>query len=813
MKLRFVLFLTFCFCSYSFSQLTPAKPFIINGQVIDSTEQKGIPFATVTVYKQPNNEIEKRFATDVDGNFSVKITAAGNYKVTMQSISFETLSKAIELKENHTLNLGKIILKDDTKEIEAVQVTTLRPLVKMSIDKITYNSESDPDAKTATVLDMLRKVPLVTVDGEDNIKLKGGTNFKIFMNGKPSAMLNNNAKDVLKSMPASAVKDIEVITSPGAKYDAEGIGGIINLITEKKSLDGYTGTVRANYNTQGSSSTGIYVAVTKGKFSVSTNLNLHYYERRNNSSSSRENFTSTDNHYIYYNGNSLNKNTYMWGEGQASYELDTLNLISASFNLWGAQGRSNPYQFIDVQNDKAISTQQYTMNSHNKYMYGGPEGNIDYQHIFKQNKEQILTFSYKINYNPTNNNGISDMNGILNFTDLHQKSDNKAYSTEQTFQADYVHPLTANQKIESGLKGIIRQSSSNTDYYVYINNQFELNPARKSDFDYTQNIYAAYTSYDLTINKLGLKAGVRAENSYTDGKIITVKENNFTNKSLEFVPSASVSYQLKPSQSLKTSYNMSIQRPGIWYLNPYVNDIDPKNISYGNPNLNPEKYHNLDLSFSNFAEKVNLNISAYYSFCENSIENITTVTQDTSKSTYYNIGKRNSAGLSLYGSLKIGSNFNISSNSSVNYSNTQNTLDEDMKNSGWGGNVSLETRYTIGKGYRLSVNGGYYFPYIELQSKSSAFYYTNFTINKELLNKKMNISLSARNIFWKTINYEYKTFGKNFYQNNIYSNPGQTFSFSISYRFGEMNKEVKKAQRGISNDDVKSGGKGSGGGN
>jgi outer membrane receptor protein involved in Fe transport len=797
-----------------FSQSSSGFSCNVKGQAVDSASGESIPYATISVYKMPGNKVEKRLASDGNGSFSITLSQSGLYNITVQAVSYKLVTHSVEIKEKGTLNIGKIILSENKQEIEAVQVIAMKPLVKVAIDKITYNTESDPDAKTVTVLDMLRKIPMVSVDGDDNIKLKGGTNFKIFLNGKPSAMLNNNAKDVLKSMPASNVKDIEVITSPGAKYDAEGIGAIINIITVTKSNNGYNGSVRASYNTRGSVSTGLYLAMTSGKFSFSTNLSMYSYNQSGmRNTIYRENFASTNSHYSYWDGQSKYKGMSPWGDGQASYEIDSLNLITAAFNFWAGSGSSTSVTDVNIQNNQFVRMQQYKMSIDNSYLYGGPEGNIDYQHISKRNKEEIFTLSYKGNYNPNNNKNTSDFENIYNYIDSHQKTKNEAHSTEHTIQADYTFPVTKNQKIETGVKGIFRINSSKTDYYTYNNGDYVYNSSLKNDLDYDQYIYAAYLSYSINFSKFGFKGGLRAEDSKNDGTVTSQATTNFSNKNLEYVPSLNLSYQITPSQTIKTSYSMSIQRPNIWYLNPYVDNSDPKNISYGNPQLNPEKIHNIDLSYSNFNNTTNLNISLYYNFSNNGIDNIITVKGDTSISTYANIAKRHTFGSSVYGSLKIGQKFNININGTAVYNKAYSNQNSSFGRSGWGGNISADCRYIFDKGFSVSSYGGYYFPEIGMQYKGSSFYYYSLNLNKELLNKKMNISLSANQIFTKNIDFYSYTYGTDFYQTSHNYRPRRSVSITLSYKFGKMETQVKRVQRGINNDDVKSGGKSSNGGN
>ena len=214
------------------SQLRSEASIKIKGQIADSINFSSIPYATITIMKLPGNIVEKRVAADINGLFETSVKTSGNYLLIANSLGYNPVQKPFSVKDGQLqFDFGKLTLKQSSVELGEVQVVADKPLVKVEADKLSYNAESDPDTKSSNALDMLKKVPLITVDGEDNVQLKGSSNYKVFVNGKPSTMASNNTKDFLRNLPASSIKNIEVITSPGAKYDAEGVGGIINIVT------------------------------------------------------------------------------------------------------------------------------------------------------------------------------------------------------------------------------------------------------------------------------------------------------------------------------------------------------------------------------------------------------------------------------------------------------------------------------------------------------------------------------------------------------------------------------------------------------
>lgn len=802
MKNFFFLILGFVLPLTVLSQKGPEASYIIKGQIADSVSQSSIPYATITIMKSPENSVEKRIATDADGKFEASLKGTGNYLLIANSLGYTSTKRLFTVENNKTLDLGKLILKQSSVELGEVQVIGEKPLIKVESDKLSYNAESDPDTKTSNALDLLRKVPLVTVDGEDNVQLKGSSNYKVFVNGKPSTMATNNTKDFLKNMPASSIKNIEVITSPGAKYDAEGVGGIINIITQKKTLNGYTCSVNAGVNTLGAVNGGFSYSATMGKLGVSTSLYDYYQDNPYYKSTS--NTIDNSSYTTISNGRSKYRGMSPWGEGELSYEIDTLNLINVTFSLWYAQNTNLSRTRTSV-SDSTLKV--YDMAGKNKYTYGEPEGSFDYQHTSKHNKEQIFTLSYKVNYNPTGNDGESDINNVQNYIDSWRKSDNSAYSVEHTFQTDFVKPIVYNYKLEMGLKYILRNNNSTTDayYYDFVNSKFVFDPTKINNFDYTQNIYAAYLSVNKNIKKFGFKAGLRVEDVNTDGTFTSSTYSNFKNTNFEYVPSATISYQISESNNLRLSYSKRIQRPDIWYLNPFVNDLDPKNVSYGNPNLDPERFHNLELNFGSFSKMGNVNITLFNSFSNNGIDRYTDLKNGVHITSYGNIDKIQTWGISTFASIRIGKKLSTSINSSINYNSIESSDSTNLKSNGWGYNIYGNLQYTIGKGYKVSGYGMYFKRSAQLQTKMSAFYNMGVSFSKSMLKDKLVLSISARNIFWDKMKYSYKIEGPLYSQEYEMYRPGRSFGFNISYRFGEMNSQLKKTQRGIQNDDLKKG--------
>lgn len=815
-----------------------AADYTIKGQVVDSLSNETVPYATLSIAlaNAPQKAI-KLLACDDDGKFTTTLKQPGTYIMSMQSLGKLPAVKRFTLSEGKkSLNLGKLFMNDDTQQINEVTVVAQKPLVTVEVDKITYSLDDDPEAKTNNALEMFRKVPMITVDGEDKIQLKGSSNYKIYMNGKPSNLLSGeNASDVLKSMPASSIKNIEVITDPGSKYDAEGVGGIINIITSKNAMQGYTGTVRANASTLGSFGGGGYVSLKVGNLGLTANYG---YNNRNSPWNDSHSERETDEDRLaegrptklIEDGRSKYKGPFQYGYLEASYEIDTLNLISVGANLF--RGKSKNLSELDAVlnplGDEFNSSPIYKFhrNSVSEGTFGSTDLNVDYQHSTSK-KDELLTVSYRFSQSPNDSESNTELSDVVNYylsNEYPKWNINDASTIEHTGQIDYTTPLFNKQTLEAGVKYINRQNKSNTLEQIYNDStkMWEDHSRDNSQFRHTQHIYSAYLGYLIRLNKFGIKAGVRAEGTSLKAEFARKPDMDFSTNYFDVVPNATLTYQIDMSTQIRLGYNMRIQRPGIWYLNPYINDVDPQNISQGNPNLDSEKSNNVNLNFSKFTQKFSINASLSYTFVNNPIERYSFTADfpvDDPRSqyngamwnTYDNIGKKQQVGMFLYGNWSPTTWFRIYMNGGLDYTDLKApTLD--LKKDGVSGRVFAGTQFTLPKDFRINLNGGYFSPWIMLQGKQSPFYFAGLNVSKDFLKKKLSVSVGANNPLWKTMKMEMTTNGEGFRNVSTNWRSAREFRFSVSYRFGTMKGQIKKVRRGISNDDSKGGGENNQGG-
>ena len=722
-------------------------------------------------------------------------------------------------------------------ELQGVEVVKQKSLVKSDIDKITYDIENDPDSKSNTVIEMLRKIPMVTVDGEDNIQVNGSSSFKVYVNNKPNQMMSKSPKEVLKSMPANSIKKIEVITNPGPKYDAEGVGGILNIITHGQGIEGYTATFSGNVSNRGAGGSA-YATVKSGKLTMSGNYNYSYSSSpRSYSGGSRKtigNLTDSSSD-IENEGWSDGNDRFQYGTLEASYEIDTLRLLTASFDLWGDNYKSYNERSV-IATSPLTNNQLYRYNTvgNSKSSYSSVYGSIDYQRSFSV-EDRLLTFSYRISTGPDKSDSYTnyqDMQAAEGWEDVVQRLKNQHYdnnenTTEQTFQVDYTTPFSKIHTLETGLKYILRNNTSEDDRYEQLalnSGDYTYDTEHSSHYKHRNDIFAAYLGYGLKLKKFTGKLGMRYEHTLQDVEYKLGRGDDFTKHFNDFVPSASIGYKLAQTSNLRLGYDMRIYRPGIWYLNPYIDDTTPTNIRQGNSYLDSEKNHSLSLRYSNFTPKFNINLTLLYGFTQNSIESVTKLIPDTQipglknptgkdvlYTTYENIGHVEGTSLTAYINWNATKNTRIYMNNRLSYTdmNDGGTL----RNHGWNLYAYGGAQQTLPKDWRLSFNIYAITPRVTLQGRGSSYSSYSLSIQKSWLKKRLNLTLSASNFLKKYKYYNSSMDDSFFHSDNWSKSDVQRFSLSISYRIGELKASVKKAERTISNDDVKGGGNNSGGSN
>jgi hypothetical protein len=796
--IRYLTLSIFILCVYtSLTSQAQEKTYQLKGVITDSLTQKPGEYFTIALKK--DSTVIKSVISDEQGRFSFASLNSGQYSLIVGSIGYQ--SKQIPVKLNNDVDLGKIQMKTQGSNLNEVAIVGSKPIIKQEPDRIVYDTQADPESKVLTVLDMMRKVPLLSVDADDNVKLKGTGNYRILINGKPSGVLTRDPKEYLRSMPATGVQKIEVITTPPSKYESEGLSGIINIITSKKVANGYNGNVNARMQQPFSPGVNANLTIKQGDFGANlyggTGVwrvdGIRVTDIRN---SKGEGPKSS----LYSSGNQKIDNFWAWGGGELSYEIDSLNLITAEINPYGGYNQQDLGQRFDITNGTTSST--YQMNSSTRYQWRGTDYTVNYQKGFKGKKEHLLTFSYKFfdNREPQTN----DVR-FLDFADPNYKQENISTSKEQTAQLDYINPFKT-ITIEAGVKAILRSGKSNFQLLEFNNtsNSYVLDPAQSNVYSNDQDIYGVYNTYTLKMKDWTFKAGARLEGTYVTG-VFESTNSNVKTQYFNLIPSISFNRTLKNSQSVSLGFTQRIQRPGIWDLNPFVDKSRPNFEYVGNPDLDAVLSNNFELTYSNF-KKGSLNVSLTYNFANNTQQRVFQYIQaeNLTRVTSLNIGKDRLLGTNVNFNYPITSKWNLSLSGNLNYIWLEGMINGVLaKNSGVTGYASFNSSYKFEKTWKATISGNYGAPDVMLQGQSNNYYYLGFGGSKDIIKDKLTFSASVANPFQKFRAYRNYTEGPNFTQERIRENYFRRIFCSLNWKFGKLEGSIKKNERSINNDDTK----------
>lgn len=782
-----------------------AQSFSVKFTAKDTTGE-GEPFATVRIYQATDTtKAVKIGVTDIDGKYSETLAALGDYQLMVSAVGKVTATRGFQLsKQNPSVDLGVILMRQAGNVLGEVTVTAQAPLVSQEIDRLNYNVQSDPESKVKNTLDMLRKVPLVTVDGQDNIKVRGSGNFKIYKNGHPDPTLSQNAKDVLKAIPASMIKRIEVITEPGAKYDAEGVAAILNIVTtESSSMKGVTGTVYSNVNNMGTVGAGGYITTQVGK--VTTSLNYGYNHGPRSQSKQRNegvtHYGNTGNTLSTTGAGDASVNVH-YGNIESSWEPDTLNLLTLNFGGYyydyTADGTGT-----SVMTD-AAGQQLYAYNSRahmpgtNYYSF---DGRFDYQHKTHV-KDEALTLSYMISTSRSHNKTDYDYEDMVNFplpyTGYRQRTSEDYL--EQTGQLDWTRPFLTHNKFETGLKYINRLNKSHTTMdYLGTDAMQDLN----NRFRHLTQVAAAYASYTYSNGPWAARAGLRYEYSYLKASYPDGSQESFHTSLNDWVPSASLSYMPSWQNTFKIAFATRINRPGISYLNPAVVST-PQTKSFGNPNLKSVRNYSVSLTYMHNSAKLSFQVAPMWAYSDNGIGAVQTAEGDQTVTTYGNVIRSLAWGSSQFLQWRVTDKTSLQVNADVSWTSTK-APSLDIKASGW--NYSVWANASQDLPWKLKLSGylGAWHNAPDLYGHFSGPVWYGFSLQRSFLKEdRLTVQLQAQRPFsdrytcWKSYTDRGDYTGRNFQ----WGRQGQSYQISISYRFGSLKAQVKKTDTTIENNDV-----------
>ena len=809
----------------------------ISGKVKSINDKSNLEFASVSLFKSNNKDLVEGTITDSKGRFIFKSIETGNYILKISFIGFE--SKEIILSTNKfepNFQNNNIYLNTDSKLLEEINIKDEKAIYETRIDKIVYNAENDLNDAENDATDVLRKAPLLSVDLEGNVSLRGSKNIKFLVNGKASSFFSSDVSTALQMIPADQIKKVEVITSPGAKYEGEGDAGIVNIITKKTIIDGYNATLNTMIGSKVTRN-GFSLNLGKGKFGLSSRANFYgsWPGRIGKNTYTRydwENIIDNDTinlNQLFQNGKTENYYQGYRGSLNAYYDFNDYNSINSSLSFGGRTSPSkkeNSVNYINSTVDSLSYLSDYLSDKTDRSL--NIEWTTDYTKKFKDNDERELSFAIQLGGDINDGNTIIDenINSILRST--YNQNDEKVI--EETFQVDYSHPLGKSKSIDKnsndsrknnfsnkakGKKWRGKKSNSNKiEFGVKIINRDremaysnQLNNIYKSSekFDYNQHVISSYVSTEISMKKgFGLKTGVRYENTQSSGNWKNNSESPFKNNYGNLLPSFVISKSFSPMRSIKFSYNQRIRRPSVRNINTNENFDDSRNFTVGNPQLKPTRSEQYEFTLNSFGKILQGSTQLYYKHSNDVIESfLDTIQNGSSISTYKNIGETRQLGISFFGSMRLNKLTLRGSFDLYNYSGKDISLGYEE----WTESVVLYSyyfggSYNLGKNWKAETFGFFRSPTQTIQGTSTSFSMISFGINKAFKNKRGSIGIRIIEPFNKNKIFETDLSGEFFSQSSITTTPFRSFGISFKYTFGKLNFKDSKKKTNINNDDI-----------
>ena len=779
----------------------------ITGAVIDSLSQQPVGFATISLRRAGRDKIINGTLSEDNGKFSFANISPGKYDIEISFIGYDKkLRSNIETtKKNPDNNIGMLYMLPTDYLLQEVEVKEKRALFEHKVDRIVFNVEDDSSVSGGDASDVLRKVPMLSVDLDGNVSIRGSQNIKILINGKPSGMFSSNVADALKMFPADEIKRVEVITSPGAKYDAEGSGGIINIVTKKSNIEGVAGSINATGGNR-QNRTFINFDAGKGRFGSTLNGSVFWSVPQDGKFTfERSDDTPQGQRILTQSGITNTSRLGFRGSASAFYDINAYNSLNTSFSTRG-------FGFDTDGNTSGslvspIAGQNLTFDRHNigDNIFEGFDWNTDYTRKFEGSDVQELVFAYQLSRNNQDQDNTVFETSSIEFLNRDELIFNDSDNFEHTGQIDYTHPVSKKVKLEAGAKAVIRDITSDYQYSVRdfgSTGDYVLDAARSNIFNYDQNVLAGYGQLSFPIGKLQFIGGLRYERTEIGGTFDRA-EFDFSKDYDTWVPSFTISKPLPKFRNLKLSYSKRIQRPSLFYINPFNNTTDRTNVRVGNPRLNPETTHQIEAGYNTRIAGFNIFGSAYFKRTNDIIEQILSINDNgISINTYDNVGRNNSFGINMFVNKSI-KKLNIRFGGDIFSYNGEGIVNGEARaNQALQYQIFTSGEYSFTGTVKADFFGFFRSDQPTLQGSTPSFSIFGIGLRKDL--KQWSVGIRIIEPFSKNKSFNTELEGQGFRQVSGFELPFRSFGLNVRFKFGKV--DFKERRSKIKNTDQKSGG-------
>ena len=792
----------------------PTRTNIITGKIVDSASKAPLEYATVTLFLKGQIKPVNGGTTDKNGVYTITDVRDTVFNIVFEFIGFNphTLTNVAVNGKKGTINLPTILLARKTGVLQDVVIVARGKLIENKIDKMVFNAERDVTSQSGVATDVLKKVPQVSVDADGNVQLAGSGGIRFLINGKPSSAFGSSITDVLQSIPASQIKSIEVITNPGAKYDAAGMGGIINIILKSNTAKGYNGNISVTAGTLQQNGS-MNFNVRNGTFGMNAFVSGNARLKSTVPFVSDRYTTDINNHQtdLHQEGyGHFSRSGYQTGLG-FDWTLQKKNNFSGAFsyNHFGNNGGGFTTQSQQYYTGNVPGNILSSINTNNNFKFHNIDAELNYKRTFNK-EDQELEINVNSSFGNDNSNG-NNSQYLLPQDSLYYgtQSINPGKIRETEIKADYTQPLMEDVILGVGSKVSFYDinSTSEVTRYQPTLKQYLFNSSLSNNLDYHQKVYAFYSEISFPLGKLlNVKLGGRYErteiNSYYSNSIQQVKIPGYNT----FVPSIYLSKKIGENQNIKLSYSKRIERPDYHDLNPFVNTNDPKNLTAGNPYLLPEIGHRIELGYSKDVENVgSVMVSLFYRINDHDIQPYiiyypsfkvgdSTYT-NVSVNTRQNIGMEKNAGINFFADLHISGKFTVRSNTFFFHRHTINVIDPGFNSNSFNYRFNLNATYQATPTLVGEFFGNFNSARHEAQGNYPSFTSYNIAIRKQFWNKKGSIAFTTTNPFNKYVTQQTNLFGSNFTATTARKIPFRSFGLNFTWKFGKLEFKQNKEER------------------
>ena len=812
----------FIFSCLSIGNAQQGKPkdITLSGTVIDAETKQPLEYATVSLFSKKLNKIITGGITNAQGAFKID-TKSGIYNILIEYISFKT--KTFEDQQlSLNKNLGQVELELDVEALGEVEIIAEKTTVEIKLDKKIYNVGKDLTIRGGTVSDVLDNVPSVSVDVEGNVALRGNQDVRILINGKPSGLVGLNSTDALRQLPAESIEKVEVITSPSARYDAEGTAGILNIILRRSKLQGLNGAITANVGYNPSAGISGNINYRTGDFNFFNTTGYNYREVPGNSYISTQRF----NQEFDDNGNLIADNPDSFITESRTFDRKRKG-INTNFGVeWYVNNTASittsvVYRDSDNENNTENTINNFNENRElvNTFKRFDPEAeddrtlqySLNFDKQFNGNSQHKLTADFQYE-----NSTEDEISTVIQNNEISEDVRTLETQDRILLQADYVHPLSESAQFELGYRGNF--NTLDTDYILktLLDGELTLNTNQTNTLVYTEDINAVYTQYGNKIKKkFSYLLGLRLEDTRIG--IDQKTSNDFSKKQYtELFPTVNLSYELNDKESISLGFNRRIRRPRSFFINPFPSRSSATSIFQGNPDIDPSFSNVVDLGYLTKLGKVTLNGSVYYnrstdifefisdgtdnyySFETNETYNINQPDFDAINAQYQltqvlkrtpiNLSSRDSYGAELTLNYRPSRKWNLNANINVFKFDTKGTYrgqDFGASNTSWF--ARLNNKFTLPGNIDWQTRLFYRGPSENAQNKYSGIFSANLAFSKDLFKDKASLAFSVSDLF-NSRKRIIDTATEAFNSDTEFQWRERSFNLSFTYRFNQKKK-------------------------